>query len=116
MAPTLSNAPTLTPSSSHDGRTITQSTFSDLTRSADGSELAESSYDPDYTALKMASDRGNKRQKRSAEGSMKIGGLFEFDRSQDLDDHLNDEEGTYERAVKADIASLQRTVSIDNFE
>ena len=108
--------PTLTQSSRpRDAFTINQSTFSDLTGSIDGSEPAESSYDPDYTALKMVSDRGNKRQKRS-DGSIEVGGLFEFDRSHELEDDLHDDEGTYERAVKADFANFKRTTSIDTFE
>ena len=67
-------------------------------------------------ALKMASDNGSKRQKRA--DSLQTGGLFELDRSHELERDLHDatfnnyEEVDYNRGGGDD---LRRQCSIDNF-
>lgn len=68
---------------------------SDFTRSDQSYSGAEScSNELSYTSLKMASDKGAKRQKKS--DSMELGGLLDFDRSLELEKDALD--GTYDNA------------------
>ena len=68
--------------------------FNSQSEFTDPSDLgADSSFEPSYTQLKMSSDKGTKRQKRS--DSFELGGMFEFDRSHELEQEL--EEATFEK-------------------
>jgi len=60
-----------------------QSAFSEQSEFA-----SESSLEPSYVALKMASDNGSKRQKRA--DSLQTGGLFDPDNSHELERDLHD--------------------------
>lgn len=77
----------------------------------------ESSYEPSFTQLKMASDKGSKRQKRQADSSFE---LSEMMFSHELDEQL--EEATFERIEprsttnQAQSDSLLRQTSLDNFD
>lgn len=103
---------------------------SDFTRSEQShySGAESCSNELSYTSLKMASDKGAKRQKRT--DSMELGALFDFDRSHELEKDVAREdgllEGTYDRMLAAGEPSLQpqqindapdvmrRQLSIDN--
>lgn len=88
--------------------------MSDFTRSEqEFSDLADNSLDPSFTVLRMASDRGNKRQRRLdsfENGSGSGSGLFEFDRSLEADLHDND--NTFERDGMGPMRSIEPTASL----
>lgn len=71
-----------------------QSEFTDPSAASEiGAGVSEeSSYEPSFTQLKMASDKTNKRQKRQADSSFE---LSEMMFSHELDEQL--EEATFER-------------------
>jgi|Transcript_39411 hypothetical protein len=79
--------------------------MSDFTRSdQEFSDFgAENSLDPSFTTLRMRSDRGSKRQKRSDSGEM--GGMFEFDRSHELEADIL--ENTFDRDIMAPPRSVE---------
>merc|ERR1740123_676900 len=91
---------------------------SDFTRSdQSASYLGEESCSNElsYTSLKMARDKGAKRQKRT--DSMELGGLLDFDRSLELEKDALD--GTYDNNTaelemprQSDV--MRRQLSIDN--
>ena len=79
--------------------------MSDFTRSDQAqSDLGhnDSSLDPSFTSLRMQSDRGNKRQKRSDSGDLI--GMFEFDKSLEADE---DNEHTFDRDILAPPRSVE---------
>ena len=75
----------------------------------------EDHEEPTYTQMKMRSDRGAKRQKR-ADSNGEYGAMFEFDRSLDYENELN--EGSYgnpdSMLRNTDGLTMQRQVSIDD--
>lgn len=90
--------------------------MSDLTRSdQEYSDFGptDNSYDPSFTTLRMQSDRGSKRARRSDSGEM--GAMFEFDRSLELEAELH--ENTFDRDIAApprsvELPTMQRQLSI----
>ena len=92
---------------------------SELTFSEQSECGADSSLEPSYVALKMASDNGAKRQKRS--DSLQTGGLFEPDNSHELERDLhdatfnNDDLYQQNRGSVGAADELRRQSSIDNF-
>ena len=80
---------------------------SDFTRSEQShySGAESCSNELSYTSLKMASDKGAKRQKRT--DSMELGAMFEFDRSHELAKDPEDElDGTYDRMLDQPSAGM----------
>ena len=93
---------------------------SELTFSEQSECGADSSLEPSYVALKMASDNGSKRQKRA--DSLQTGGLFEPDNSHELERDLHDatfnnysEDFYQQNRGSGTIDELKRQSSIDNF-
>ena len=90
----------------------------DLSLSDNTEHGLESSLDPTFTSLKMQSDRGAKRQKRSSD--LGLGGILDIDRSHELTDDLQvtSNAGSAEIPLQAslELPRLTRIDSIENFE